>query len=179
MDFVFFVGDFLFPGDAPNNNFRHATQIITTLDNQKNSIQGETVSYFCSESTKAYPVKASIDIFLYLQDWGYDPTTPISDLSSDYGLCSVSASKIIAIIRTKCLRLGAARLGFSPENIGTYSLRSGGAMAMHIPNVPDQTLTAIVRWWSLGFMVYIHHKILSFRTGVSVKMSQKPWYQDL
>ena len=38
---------------------------------------------------------------------------------------------------------------------------------------------AIVRWRSLGFMVYTQQQISSFSTGVSVKMSQQPWFQHL
>ena len=46
---------------------------------------------------------------------------------------------------------------------------------MHLVNVPDQTLVAIVKWQSLGFMVYyIQQQISSFVTGVSVNMSKQP-----
>ena len=37
--------------------------------------------------------------------------------------------------------MDADRLGFSPEDVGTHSLCSGGAMGMHIVGVPDRTLT--------------------------------------
>ena len=143
------------------------------------SPRGETVSHFLSESAAACPVKAGIDIFLCLHDQGYDPTTPIGDYPSNYGLRSVSASNIIAVIRAKCLRVGATRLGFASEDVGTHSLHSGRAMAMHLAEVPDQTLVAIVRWRSLDFMVYIQQQISSFSTRVSVKMSQKPWFWHL
>ena len=46
MDFVFFVGERLLPADAPIEHFPHATQIVLTLDNKKNVIRGESVSYF-------------------------------------------------------------------------------------------------------------------------------------
>ena len=41
-------------------------------------------------------------------------------------------------------------------------------------DVPDRTIMAIGKWWSLRFMVYIQQQISSFSTGVSFKMSQKP-----
>ena len=63
----------------------------------------------------------------------------------DHGLCSVSASNIIAIIRAECMQVGASRLGFVPEDVGMNCLRSGGAMAMYLANVPDQTLMTIGR----------------------------------
>ena len=52
-------------------------------------------------------------------------------------------------------------------------------MAMHLTEVPDQTLMVSGRWRSLGFMVYIQQQISSFSTGVSVKMSQQPWFRHL
>ena len=176
VDFVFFVRDFLLPGDAPAEHFRQATQIVIALDNQKNTIRGETVSHFQSESAAACSVKAGTNIFLRLCDQGCDPATPINCFPSDHGLCSVSTSNIIAVIRAECLQMGEARLGFAPEDIEMHSLCSGGAMAMHLTDVPDRTLMAIGRWRSLGFMVYIQQQISSFGTGVSAKMSQQPWF---
>ena len=52
-------------------------------------------------------------------------------------------------------------------------------MSMHLVNVPNWTLMVIGRWQSLGFVVYIQQQILSFGTGVSVKMSQQPWFWHL
>ena len=75
--------------------------------------------------------------------------------------------------------MGAARLGFSPEDAGGHYLCSGGAMAMHTANVPDRTLMAIGRWHSLEFMVYIQQQISLFSTGVSVCMSAQPWFRHL
>ena len=146
MDLMFFVEDFLLPGDAPAEHFRRATQILLTLDNQKNYIQSETVSHLRSKSAAACPVRAGIDIFLRLRDQGCAPTTPISDYPSDHGLRSGSASNIITVIRAECLLVGAARLRFAPEVVRTLSLRSGEAMAMHLAEVPDRTLMAIGRW---------------------------------
>ena len=56
MDFVFFVGDRLLPADAPIEHFQHTTQIVLTLDKQKNSIRVESVSYFWSDLAAHCPV---------------------------------------------------------------------------------------------------------------------------
>ena len=119
------------------------------------------------------------NIFLFLHYQGCNPTTPIRNLPSGRGLRSVSASNIINVIRAETQQVGASRLGFSPEDVGTHSLHSGGTMVMHIANFPDRTLMAIDRWRSLWFMVYIQHQILSFSSGVSVKMIQQPWFWHL
>ena len=67
----------------------------------------------------------------------------------------VSTSVIVTFLRAECKGVGLARLRFAPEDVEGNSLRSGGATAMHIANIPDQTLMAIGRWSSLGFLVYI------------------------
>ena len=91
----------------------------------------------------------------------------------------VSTPIVIIGLRAECKRVGAARLRFALEDVGTHSLRSGGAMAIHIANVPDLSPMAIRRWCSLGFMVYIQQQIYSFSMGVFVRMSAQPWFQHL
>ena len=179
IDFLFFAGDTLLPQDAPIRWFEHVNQIVLTLDNQNNAIRGETVSQFRSKCPVACPVRAGVNIFLCQQEHGCDPTTTVSDYPTPQGLCSVSAAIVITLLRAKCKRVGAARLGFAPEDIVTHSLRSGGAMAMHIADVPDWTLMNIESWHLLGFMIYIQQQISSFSTVVSVRISAQPWFQHI
>ena len=140
MYFVFFVGDFLLPGDAPVKFFCQTTQIVITLNNKRNTIRGETLSQCCSDSAVACPVKAGIGIFLRLHNRGSDSTTPISDFPSNHGFLFVSVSNIIDVIGAECLRVGATRIGFNPEDVRAHSLCSGGAIDMHIAYVPDWIL---------------------------------------
>ena len=173
MDFVFFVGDRLLPADAPIEQFQHATQIVLTLDNQKNAIRGESVSHFRSESAAACPVRAGVNVFFRMRKHGCLGATLVGGYPTAQGLRSFSVSDIIVILRAETIRAGVARLGFVPEGGRTHSLRSGGAMSMHLSDVPDRTLLSIVWWRSLGFMVYIQQQISSFSTGVLVKMSRQ------
>ena len=66
MDFLLFLGGRLLPADAPIKHFQNATQIVLTLDNQKNAIRGESVSHFRSELAAAYLVRAGVNIFLHM-----------------------------------------------------------------------------------------------------------------
>ena len=111
-----------------------------------------------------------------MQEQGCTEATQIRNYLANQGLRSVSASDIIAVLRAKIIRAGAARLGFASEDVRTHSLCSGGAMTMHIAEIPDRTLIPIGRWRSLGFMVYIQQQISSFSAGVLVKMSRQPWF---
>ena len=102
IDFVFFAGDTLLPPNAPIGWFEHVTQIVLTLDNQKNAIRGETVSNFRSECPAACPVRAGVNIFLRQQEHGCDSTTTVSDYPTHQGIRSVIASIIITFLRLEC-----------------------------------------------------------------------------
>ena len=108
--------------------------------------------------------------------WDAIPSPHIRNFPSNCGLLYVSASNIIVVIRANCMQLGVSRIGFDPEDIRTQSLCSVRAMAIHIVDVPYQTLMAIGILRSLGFMVYIQQHISSFSTRVYVKMIQQPWF---
>ena len=152
---MFFAGDALTPPDASIEKFQHATHISITLDSQNNAIRWETVYHFQSESPAACSVREGFNVFLLLREYGCDPSTPISNCSTPQYLRSISASIIIAVVRAECKQVGTARLVFALEDVGTYSLHSDRAMAMHIADVPDQALITIGWWRLLGFMVYI------------------------
>ena len=112
-----------------------------------------------------------------MREHGCPGATPVSNYPTAQGICSVSASDIIAVLQVETIWVGAARIGFDSEDVGTHSLCSGGAMAMYLANVTDRILMA-VRWWRLlGFMVYIQQQISSFSAGVLVKMSLQPWFR--
>ena len=67
--------------------------------------------------------------------------------------------------------MGAARLRFASEIVGAHSLRSCGAMDMHIANVPNQTFLYIEWCHLLGIVVYTKQQISSFSTGVLVRIA--------
>ena len=171
------MGYQLLLADVPIEHFQNVTQIVLTLDNQKNAIQGESVSHFLSESAAACPVQVWVNIFLQMRGHGCPGSTSVSDYPTAQGFRLVSALYIIAVLWADTIQVGAARLGFVPEDVRTPSLRSVGAMAMHLANVPDWTLMAIGWWRSLVFVVCIQQQISSFSAGVSVQMSWQPWFQ--
>ena len=91
LEFMLFVGHHILPADFPTEHLQNATQIVLTLDNQKNAIRGKTVSHFRSESPAACPVLAGVNMFLRIQEHRHPETTPASDYTTDQGLCLVSA----------------------------------------------------------------------------------------
>jgi hypothetical protein len=73
-------------------------------------------------------------------------------------------------LRDIARKIGEDVLGFPAEDIGTHSIRSGGAMAMYLAGVPVFTIMLIGRWSSDAFLRYIRKQVLQFSVGVSKRM---------
>ena len=74
---MFFTGDSLLSVDALIEQFHQATQIVLTLNNQKNAIQDETVFHFKSDSAVEFLFRADVNMYLFLRDHICDPTNPV------------------------------------------------------------------------------------------------------
>ena len=77
-----------------------------------------------------------------------------------------------------CLRMAAAslgpdELGFTPDEIGLHSARSGAAMAMYLAHVPVFTIMLLGRWSSDALLRYIRKQVKEFSNGISSKMIQR------
>jgi hypothetical protein len=68
--------------------------------------------------------------------------------------------------------LGPDVLGFTPDQIGLHSARSGAAMAMFLAGIPVFTIMLMGRWSSDAFLRYIRKQVKEFSLGVSSKMIQ-------
>jgi len=66
--------------------------------------------------------------------------------------------------------LGEDELGFSPDQVGLHSARSGAAMAMYLAGVPVVKIMLLGRWSSDAFLRYIRRQVKEFSGGVSQKM---------
>ena len=75
--------------------------------------------------------------------------------------------------------IGQNTLGFTKEDVGLHSIRSGGAMAMFLFGVSTLIIQRIERWESDAFMEYIREQVESFTTGVSTKMIQNELFSHI
>ena len=94
------------------------------------------------------------------------------------GICfDLTSTLILGTLRAVVEDLGPGILGYKKADIGTHSLRSGCAMAMHLAGIPVYMMMLIGRWSSEAFMVYIQRQVKEFATNVSAKMiQQEPFY---
>ena len=74
--------------------------------------------------------------------------------------------------------MGFAKLGFRPEEIGTHSIRSGGAMAYNLlPGMSDSQVWFFCRWKSLAFLNYIPSQVDRFHSGYSPQIVNNPHFR--
>ena len=57
-------------------------------------------------------------------------------------------------------------LGFTSKQCGTHSVRSSGAMWMHLAGVPSYSIMMIGRWSSDAFLLYIRRAVQEFSGGI-------------
>jgi hypothetical protein len=173
----------ILPLSAPSSRFLRAHSITLFLDTQKNSVRGESVTMEANDLPHGNPVAAAARRFLHLRAHHASPTTPICTYYSASSGTSppppptcVTSRRITATLRKIAGILGFEKLGFHPHEIGSHSLRSGGAMTLHLSGHPDSTIKKIGRWRSDGFLIYLQGQVVSFTKGVSRAMSKVPWF---
>ena len=75
--------------------------------------------------------------------------------------------------------IGENELGFTKDEVGLHSIRSGGAMAMFLSGVSDIIIQRIGRWESFAFLEYIREQVENFTYGVLEKMLQHEKYYHM
>ena len=103
------------------------------------------------------PVTAAARRYLHLRLHDDPPDTPICAYYVAPGAAQklVMGSNIVFHLGATARKIGFQRLGFHAYEIGSHSLRSGGAMTLHQAHVSDRTIKIIGRWRSDAFLIYL------------------------
>ena len=178
-DMQFHNADGVIPQDAPDHVFLAATAVTFFLDTQKNCVRGESSTMEASGLLHGCPVVAAARRFIHLRSHNADPDLPICSYhtSPKSAPTSISSRHITATLRLEATKIGFQTLGFHPHEIGSHSLRSGGAMTLHLAGISEHTIKIIGRWRSDAFLIYLQGQIASFTTGVAAAMAQVPWFR--
>ena len=155
-----------------------AVTVSITFEFQKKEVRNDTISHQRSGDKigdgKMCPVRAAIEIVLRIVKYNY-PVDKVRDIQINYveldgkGF-TIPSSMILLRIRQAVAGLGHSLLGFHPEEVGTHSNRSGGAMGMFLAGTPVYTIMLMGRWSSDAFMRYIRKQVLSLSHGIAAKM---------
>jgi hypothetical protein len=164
-----------------SQNYHHlhfATTVAITFEFQKKDVRDDTISHQRSGDTlgncEMCPVRAARELILQLRSYNIPPDkfadTPINYLELEGRSFTIPSSLILIRLRHVVSSLGECVLGFTADEIGTHSNRSGGAMGMFLAGTPVYTIMLMGRWSSDAFMKYIRKQVLSLSHGISAKM---------
>ena len=161
----------------PNNSTLQilytATEATIRMPNQKNGVKGECIHQECTGTVNS-PIKSlARRVHNIMSKPHASSTTPIHNYHHPL-YCHyqpITATTINNTIKRAASEIGLFKLGYTPSDVSSHSLRAGGAMAMHLNGIDTNTIQKMGRWKSNTFLMYIHEQISAFATGVSIKMS--------
>ena len=79
----------------------------------------------------------------------------------------ITSKEIVSALRGAVVSIGEDILGIKKEDVGTYLIRLGAAMAMYLGKCPIYTIMMIGRWSSDAFLRYIRKQVEQFSHNVS------------
>lgn len=159
--------------EMPHNDpeLLNADTVSITFEYQKNDERDDTVTQKRNGDLTLCPVRSWATIVQRIRRYdGSDDNTPVCAVVVDGKLCQIPSSTMLRALRRAVDVLGKDRLGYTSDEIGTHSIRSGAAMAMYLDNTPVFTIMILGRWSSDAFLRYIRKQIQEFSDGVSAGM---------
>jgi len=84
----------------------------------------------------------------------------------------VRSSDMVAVVKQAVTATGTQLLGYTPDQVGSHSLRAGGAMALFINKHDAIEIQRAGRWTSTTFMEYIHGQLDVVSIGLSTSMAK-------
>ena len=150
-----------------------AETISITFEDQKNGDKFDTVNLQNSKDDILNPVIAWAEtVSRIMKSPGSTRNTPINSYLIGKKFYSITSKNAINALRSAVKKHGEDRLGFQANEIGTHSIRSGGAMAMYlaVPQIPTYTIQLIGRWRSDAFLKYIRKQVKQFSACISESM---------
>ena len=75
--------------------------------------------------------------------------------------------------------MGPCVRGFFKDQLGSHSLRAGGAMALKLNRVDPMLIKKYGRWSSDTFLTHMHEQIAALAEGISTKMARKTHFYNV
>ena len=176
----FFRGLHELSHDDPDLPFADAISI--TFNYQKTDVRDATITMYRTGQSLLCPVRAWASIVRAIKNLpGATEHTPVCSLfqpavnptpDNPGKFIQVTGKDMTTLIRKAVADMGTDRLGFTPEECGTHSIRSAAAMAMHMAGVPVYIIMLIGRWSSDAFLVYLRPQVMQFTQHVSKRMTK-------
>jgi hypothetical protein len=134
-----------------------ATAISITFEFQKTNICHETVHQHATILPNLCSVKAWAKVVRRVLSYpGCDTKSLVSTVLTNDKRRLVTSNFLATQLQAAAKRIGPDVLGLSHLDVGTHSIRSGGAMAMYVAGVPVFTIMLIGCWSSPSYAVTPH-----------------------
>jgi len=160
----------IIPHSSPS--LTEADMVVITFEYQKNDHRDVQVHMFKTDDPTLNPVVAWAKTVQRV--WGYPGTTEDTKVCTfmkpDGAQNSIQSNQVRDWLRTIVELIGEDVLGFTKDDIGLHSIRSGGAMAMFLSKTSTIIIQRIGRWSSEAFLEYIREQVESFTIDVAQNM---------
>ena len=149
-----------------------ADLVIINFEFQKNNVRNKSVHMFRTGDAILCPVIAWATTVRRILSTipSASENTKVSMYYDGNTVREMTSATIRSRLRHIVCVIGENVLGFSKDEIGLHSIRSGGAMAMFLSGVSEIIIQRVGRWESNAFMEYIREQVETFTYGVSKKM---------
>ena len=155
-----------------SNNLVLSEMVMITFEFQKNNVRNKSVHMFSTGDDLLCPVVAWANTVQRILSTipSASKHTKVSEFNDRGTVKEMTSAIIRARLRNIVAVIGKEILGFTKDEVGLHSIRSGGAMAMFLSGVPEIVIQRVGRWESTAFMEYIREQVETFTYGVSKSM---------
>ena len=160
--------------------FHLADEATMKLTNQKNGIKNGVIHHEAlPHGTKFCPVNALAKRCRHVYRNGGTKESLLCDYWDGLQWRQVTSDNITLAVKVAVLKLNLAEQGITPNDVGSHSLRAGGAMALKLNGVSDTMIKKAGRWTSMAFLQYIHSQIGHLSVGLSLKMNTQVPFRNV
>lgn len=165
----------LLPHDHPK--LEYADTVTITFEMTKKDEKNNTVTQHTTEHPFMCPVRSWAAIVKRIRSYpGSNDDTPVSAVWRHDRIEHITSQDIIDAINIAAETIGWDKLGVEKGDFGTHSIRSGGAMAMYLDEIPIYTIMMIGRWSSDAWLRYIRKQVDQFTHNIAKRMNKHMFY---
>ena len=155
-----------------DEHLAQADIVMIVFEFQKNDKRDIQVHMFQTSDEVLNPVIAWAKTVKRV--WGYNnsstDTTVCTFMNPNGRITNILAPHVRDWLKRIVELIGEDTLGFTKDDVGLHSIRSGGAMAMFLSKTNTIIMMRVGRWSSDAFLEYIREQVENFTMGVSENM---------
>ena len=171
-DVSFFQDGEILDPRAPLEELETATGATLKLTNQKNGVRGSCVQHHAIRNSKLCPVRALARRIHHIYANGGAEEDMLCTFFDHVGKGVIMDQKMNQLVKVAVADLKLEARGFLVSQVGTHSLRAGGAVALALSGQLEEMIKNIRRWSSDTFLMYVHEQIAHLTVGVVEGMAR-------